>query len=89
MRQINQQFLEEVYGDKTNEEKIADAIDSLRGYYLKGDDDFTFQVALGYIFTSGNLENDLHIIQQRFKVNENPDSASAYAGNIMGSYCCR
>ena len=76
--------LEEVYGDKTNEEKIADAIDSLRGYYLKGDDDFTFQVALGYIFTSGNLENDLHIIQQRFKVNENPDSASAYAGNIMG-----
>lgn len=74
----------EVYGNKTNEEKIAEAIEALRDYYLNSDKDFTFRVALSYHFTSDNLENDLAIIGQRFKVNENPDSASAYVGNIMG-----
>lgn len=74
---------EEVYGSKTNEEKIADAIDSLRGYYLNSDDDFTFRVALGYHFTSDNLEEDMPVIGQRYKVKD-PTSASACAGNIMG-----
>jgi len=63
--------LEQVYGDKSAEEKIADAIEALRGYYLNGDDDFTHLVSLAYHFISDKLENDLHIIQQRFKVNEN------------------
>ena len=76
--------LEQVYGDKSAEEKIADAIEALRGYYLNGDDDFTHLVSLAYHFISDKLENDLHIIQQRFKVNENPDSASACVKNIMG-----
>jgi len=74
--------LEDVYEDKTDEEKITDAIEALRSYYSSKD--FTFRVALAYNFTSDNLENDLAIIGQRFKVNENPDSASAYVGNIMG-----
>lgn len=68
---------------KTNAEKINDAIISLRSYYLKSDT-FSFRVAMGYNFTSDDSENDLNIIGQRYKINENPDSASAYAGNIMG-----
>jgi len=88
--------LEEVYGnekdekyqqtseEKSNEEKIADAIKALRNYYLNRDKDFTYRVALSYIFTSENPEQDLHTIQQRFKVNENPASASEYVGSIMG-----
>jgi hypothetical protein len=69
---------------KSDEEKIAETIASLRNHYLNSDDAFTYRVALSYHFTSDNLENDLAIIGQRFKVNENPDSASAYVGNIMG-----
>jgi len=75
--------IEEVYGNKTNEEKIADAIESLRSYYLKSDDDFTYLVALGYHFTSDNLEEDMPVIGQRYKVKDTT-SASAYVGNIMG-----
>ena len=73
--------LEEVYGNK---EKIENAVDALRNYYLNSDNDFTFRVAMGYHFTSDNLEKDLPIIGQRYKESENPDSASACAGNIMG-----
>lgn len=73
----------EVYGNKTNEEKIAEAIEALRDYYLNSDKDFTFRVALAYHFISDNLERDLQIIQERFKV-DNPDSASEYAKAIMG-----
>jgi len=69
---------------KTNEEKIADAIKALRSYYFNSDKDFTFRVALGYIFTSDDLEQDLQIIQQRFKVNEEAANPSDYAGIIMG-----
>lgn len=75
---------EEDGGPKTNEEKIRDTIASLRNYYLNSADDFTYRVALSYNLTSDNLEHDLPIVEQRFKVNESPDSASAYVGNIMG-----
>lgn len=46
----------EVYGNKTNEKKIAEAIEGLREYYLNSDKDFTFRVVLFYRFTSDKLE---------------------------------
>jgi prenyltransferase beta subunit len=69
---------------KSNEVKIKEAVDAVRSYYLNNSQDFTFRAAIGYNFTSDDLERDLPIIGQRYKVNENPDSASAYVGNIIG-----
>jgi len=74
--------LEKVYGDKNDEERIADAIEALRGYY--SDKDFTFRVALAYHFTGDDLEENLPVIGQRFQIIEDPYNAQAYAGNIMG-----
>lgn len=62
---------------------ISDAIGELREYYSEKDL-FTFRSALAYHYTSDNLEVDLIEIGSKFKVNEKPDSASAYVGNIMG-----
>lgn len=74
--------LEDVYEDKTDEEKITDAIEALRSYYSSKD--FTFRVALAYNFTSDNLERDSQIIQQRLKMNEESASPSDYSGIIIG-----
>ncbi|MGF7060350.1 Ig-like domain-containing protein [Brassicibacter mesophilus] len=69
--------------EQTDQERIESAIEDLRGYYSK-DKEFTFREAIGYRFTSEDLENDLSIIQQKYKVKGNPQSASDYVGNIIG-----
>ncbi len=62
---------------------IEDVIGALRGYY-SSKDEFTFRQALGYNYTSNNLEKDLVEIRSKFKINEKPESASEHVGNIMG-----
>ncbi len=62
---------------------ILQAIEDLRGYYLDKDE-FTFRSAMAYNFTSDNLEEDLPIIQSKYKVIDEPSSASEYANNILG-----
>ncbi len=58
-------------------------IEALRKHYINKSD-YTFRQAIGYNFTSDNLENDLLEIAYRFKTNENPKTASDHVGNIMG-----
>lgn len=58
-------------------------IEALRKHYINKSD-YTFRQAIGYNFTSDNLENDLLEIAYRFKTNENPKTASDYVGNIIG-----
>lgn len=62
---------------------IEEVIESLRGYY-SNKDEFTFREALGYNYTSDNLEKDLVEISSKFKTNEDPKSASEHVGNIIG-----
>ncbi len=62
---------------------LEEAIKALRNHYSK-EDEFTFRAALGYNFTSDNLEKDLTEIGYKFKTNENPESASEHVGNILG-----
>lgn len=62
---------------------IEKAIQELRAHYSE-QGEFTFRAALGYNYTSDNLEKDLIEINSKFTVNENPTSASEHVGNIMG-----
>lgn len=68
---------------ETNEKKIKQAVDDLRAYY-NNDDIFTFREAIAYRYTSAQVEDDLEIIQSKYKVKENPSQASDYAANIIG-----
>lgn len=62
---------------------LEEVIGALRKYY-SNKDEFTFRQALGYNYTSDNLEKDLLEISSKFKTNEKPTSASEHVGNIMG-----
>lgn len=66
-----------------NKESIEKIIEDLRGYYLEKEE-FTFRESMGYRYTSQNLNEDISIIESKYKANKNPDSASAYVGNIIG-----
>ncbi|MCT4594916.1 MAG: Ig-like domain-containing protein [Anaeromicrobium sp.] len=71
--------------EKTNEEKIKEAINELRSYYSK-DDEFTFREAIGYRYASKN-EKDIDIIKKKYKITQMAEEdmkASDYAGNIIG-----
>lgn len=58
-------------------------IEALRKHYINKSE-YTFRQAIGYNFTSDNLEKDLLEIAYRFKTNENPKTASEHVGNIIG-----
>lgn len=62
---------------------IEEVIKELREYYWSKEE-FTFRQAIGYNYTSDNLEKDLIEISFKFKINEEPKSASDHVGNIIG-----
>ena len=74
----------EIKVTEADEEEITleQVIKAVRKYYSK-EDEFAFRVALGYNFTSNNLEEDLLEITQKFKTNEEPKTASEHVGNIL------
>ncbi|HZJ76531.1 MAG TPA: Ig-like domain-containing protein [Oscillospiraceae bacterium] len=84
---------EEFYQLKTNTEiktvgknsgdiSIEDTIRSLRNYYSKKNE-FSFREALGYYYTSNNLEEDLIEIGSKIRLNEDPSGAPDHVGNII------
>lgn len=68
--------------EPSREYDIKDIVEDIRAYY-SNKVEFSFREAIGYRYTSEDLEKDLPLIQSKFKINENK-SASAYAGNIIG-----
>ncbi len=62
---------------------IEKAVAGLREYYAEKSQ-LNFKSALGYNYTSNDLEGDLGTIMSKFKTNENPNSALSHVGNIMG-----
>ncbi len=62
---------------------VEEAIKALRKYY-SNKAEYTFRAAVGYNYTSDNIEKDLLEISYKFKTNENPKSASENVGNIIG-----
>ncbi len=74
---------EEINAEPDKGYDVQATVKALRTYYSKKSE-FTAQEALGYLHTSDSPEDDLKTIQLKFKVNENPKSASEYAKNIMG-----
>ncbi|SHH23032.1 prenyltransferase/squalene oxidase repeat-containing protein [Tepidibacter thalassicus] len=73
----------EISESETDEQKIEKEVECLRDYYLN-DKKFSFEEAMGYNYTSKNIEKDLDLIQSKFKVRENLSSATDYAANIIG-----
>ncbi|QXM05269.1 S-layer homology domain-containing protein [Crassaminicella indica] len=67
----------------TNKVKINKGIDDLRKHYNK-DNEFNITKALSYKATSNNIQNDLEIIKEKYKISSNLASASEYANAIIG-----
>ena len=76
--------LEGLEEEETEDERtIRETVETLRNYYGEKSE-YTFRVAIGYNYTSDNLERDIPIIRDRYAVSENLNGATAYAGNIIG-----
>ncbi len=76
--------LEGLVEEETEDERtIRETVETLRNYYGEKAT-YTFRTAIGYNYTSDNLERDIPIIRDRYAVSENLNGASAYVGNIIG-----
>lgn len=82
-KNINDTIKIEVVEKDKEDLTVEEVIKSLREYY-SNKDEFKFRPALGYNYTSDNLEIDLVEISTKFKTNEEPKSASDHIGNIIG-----
>jgi hypothetical protein len=69
----------------TDQQKIENTIEDLRTYYGE-DNEYTFREAIGYNYTSSDLESDKIIIQNKLSVVEitNDSQPTDYAKNIIG-----
>ncbi|WP_053955285.1 S-layer homology domain-containing protein [Inediibacterium massiliense] len=69
--------------EKTNEERIEEIIKSLRKKY-KEKENFTFREAIGYCYTSDDLDHDKATIKEKYKEKTECRYPTDYAGNIIG-----
>ena len=73
---------EELTKTEPEEVTLDSIIASLRSHYA-AKSEFAFREAIGYNYTSDNLENDLSLIAAKIKVKEAATTSSDLAGNVI------